>query len=649
MEHGFLIQLLLMLVVAIVAIAVFKRLGLPPILAYLATGVIAGPMGFHWFTQQQMHSVAELGIVLLMFSLGLEFSWPRLWAMRKTVFGVGSFQVAITAGIASALSLFLGFDGPASVVIGGAIALSSTAIVLQMLNDQGWLNKRHGEMSVSILLFQDIAVVPLLILIPLLSPNAGDFAFGPAMVSVLQGSAAMVIILLVGKKLLPLLFDEVARARTNELFVLSTLVVAILTGVLTHWLGLSMALGAFVAGMLLGESQYKAQLEADIRPFRDLLMGLFFMSIGMLLDLSIVWQNLGYILLALVLVLLLKALIVLALFKLAGESWQDSLSAAFCLAQVGEFSFVVIALAVKDDLLSDEFSTALVAIAVLSMALSPWLVRNSVWLAKQILGKTNRKYDTHDDFDHVALMNKHVVICGYGRVGQVIARFLRTEAVDYVALDLDPIRVRETRAGGEKVIYGDATKRAMLKRAGIQQARMMVVTFTDSKGVEDLMGLARSIAPDLHIMVRTRDDENMDLLNERGADQVVPETLEGSLMLVSQVLHQCGVPITRILKRLERERRAHYRHLHGFFSGDAMDLTLDHMHAIAITSGSEAVGKTLAELELERFRVEVRGVRRGRQEHEDVDKEWQCQIGDILLLVGKPRRVERAEKFVHLG
>ncbi|WP_095498873.1 monovalent cation:proton antiporter family protein [Paraferrimonas haliotis] len=649
MEHGFLIQLILMLVVAIIAIAVFKRAGLPPILAYLVTGVIAGPMGFHWFTQQQMHSVAELGIVLLMFSLGLEFSWPRLWAMRRMVFGVGTMQVTVTAGISGLLCLGLGFGGAESVVIGGAIALSSTAIVLQMLNDQGWLNKRHGELSVSVLLFQDIAVVPLLILLPLLSPQAGEFELVPASLAVLQGSAAMLAIMVVGKFLLPLVFDEVARAKTNELFVLSTLVVAILTGVLTQWLGLSMALGAFVAGMLLGESQYKAQLEADIRPFRDLLMGLFFISIGMLLDLQQVWLNLGYILLALACILILKIGVVLCLLKLAGESWRDSLSAAFCLAQVGEFSFVVLALAVQGDLLTTNISTALVTIAVISMALTPWLVKRSVWLATKILGQARKREQISDDFDHVALMNKHVVICGYGRVGQVIARFLKTEAVDYVALDLDPIRVREATAGGDNIIYGDACKRALLKKAGIQQARMVVITFCDGRGIEDLMGLCRAMAPKVKIIVRTRDDENMDLLTEKGANQVVPESLEGSLMLVSQVLHQCGVPISRIFKRLERERRAHYRHLHGFFSGDAMDLTLDHMHATALNTGSAAVGKSVSELDFQQFRVELRGIRRGRTEHEDVTPDWRCQSGDILLLVGKPRRVERAEKYVHLG
>ena len=386
MEHSIFIHILSMLVIAIVAIALLRRLGLPAILAYLLTGVVSGPSGFHWFTQLQMQSVAELGVVLLMFTLGLEFSVPRLWAMRRTVFGLGSAQMLITAFVAGGIAMLVGQDLVAAIVIGSAIALSSTAIVLKLLNEQNWLRRRHGELSVSVLLFQDLAVVPLLILMPLLAKGDVEMSFNSIMWELLTGILAFVGLMSFGKWILPRIFDEVARSRSNELFVLSTLVVALVTGAFTQWLGLSMALGAFIAGMLLGESQYRRQLEADIRPFRDLLMGLFFISIGMLLDFNLVMQYWWQVLLILVAVVLTKILIVHGLLKLVGENTKVSLSTAISLGQVGEFSFVLLALAVNYQLLNNEVSTVLVAVAVISMSMAPWLIRHSLDIAKKVSG-----------------------------------------------------------------------------------------------------------------------------------------------------------------------------------------------------------------------------------------------------------------------
>ncbi|MGL5048522.1 MAG: cation:proton antiporter, partial [Shewanella sp.] len=386
MEHSFLIQVLLMLMIAIVAIAVLRRLGLPAILAYLLTGVVSGPSGFHWFTQHQMQSVAELGVVLLMFTLGLEFSVPRLWAMRRTVFGLGSAQVAITTLLTMGIALLCGLNWVEALVIGAAIALSSTAIVLKLLNEQGWLRRRHGELSVSVLLFQDLAVVPLLILLPLLANSGEPLLIVDVTFALLKGFLAFFLLMAFGKWALPRIFDEVARSRSNELFVLSTLVVALVTGVFTQWLGLSMALGAFMAGMLLGESQYRRQLEADIRPFRDLLMGLFFISIGMMLDFALVMGFWWQILLILVAVIFGKALIIHGILRLVGEPFRISMSTAMSLAQVGEFSFVVLALAVNYQLLDNEISTILVMVTVLSMTIAPWLVRHSVDITKWALG-----------------------------------------------------------------------------------------------------------------------------------------------------------------------------------------------------------------------------------------------------------------------
>ncbi|WP_394128715.1 monovalent cation:proton antiporter-2 (CPA2) family protein [Shewanella maritima] len=652
MEHSMLIHILAMLVIAIVAIALLRRVGLPPILAYLLTGVVSGPSGFHWFTQQQMHSVAELGVVLLMFTLGLEFSVPKLWAMRRTVFGLGVGQMTATAVIAGAIALLLGQDMVAAIVIGSAVALSSTAIVLKLLNEQGWLRRRHGELSISVLLFQDLAVIPLLILLPMLASDGTQSSFLDLAWGLLTGILAFIGLMSFGKWVLPRIFDEVARSRTNELFVLSTLVVALVTGAFTQWLGLSMALGAFIAGMLLGESQYRRQLEADIRPFRDLLMGLFFISIGMMLDFNLVFQYWWQILLVLVVVLVIKIGVVFGLLRLAGENSKIALSTGLSLAQVGEFSFVVLALAVNYQLLADEVSTILVAVAVLSMSLAPWLVRHCLTISKRLLGSGGLATYEADKLElppQSVDERDFVIILGYGRVGQTISRFLKNEAVPYIVLDLDPTRVSEAKAAGEPVYFGDACRISILKQAGVRRASLVVVTFCELRQSEEALSVCRKLAPNTKILVRTKDDENLDELKEAGATQVIPESLEGSLMLVSQVLFRCGVPLAKIIKRLESERRNHYQYLHGFFSGAETDFTLDLLHAVPLTSGANVVGRSLESVPWKQFDVELRSIRRDEAEIDSPPDDWVLKSDDILMIVGKPPNIEKAEEFLLQG
>jgi CPA2 family monovalent cation:H+ antiporter-2 len=427
-------------------------------------------------------------------------------------------------------------------------------------------------------------------------------------------------------------------------------VVALVTGAFTQWLGLSMALGAFIAGMLLGESQYRRQLEADIRPFRDLLMGLFFISIGMLLDFNLVMQFWWQILLLLVTVVLTKAGIIYGLLKVVGEPFKVAMSTAISLAQVGEFSFVILALAVNYHLLENQVSTVLVMVAVLSMSIAPWLVRNSQKIAKKMQG--NHLPSTAEN-PSVALPPSDsqdvVLIIGYGRVGQTIARFLKTEAVPYVVLDFDPTRVTEARAAGEPVFFGDGCKLGILKQIGIRQANMVVLTFCEPRQSEECLALCRKLSPDAKILVRTRDDSDLTELKEAGATQVIPETLEGSLMLVSQVLYQCGVPLARILKRLESERRNHYQYLHGFFSGTETDFTLNQLHAVTLTARANAVGKRQADIPWASLEVELRAIRRKGAEFDPPPEDWQLRKNDILLLVGKTHQIEKAEEYLLQG
>lgn len=643
MGHQLLTQVLMMLLIAIVAIMLLRRLRIPALLAYLLTGIISGPAGFDWISQDSIHFIAELGVVLLMFTLGLEFSIPKLWALRRTVFGLGSMQVILCALVVAVLSLALINDFRQTVVIGFAVALSSTAIVLKLLGDNGQLAHRHGELAVGVLLFQDLAVVPLLIIIPLLA-EATPGNFLPALgIALLKGVAAFGVLLAVGKWMLPRLFDEVARARSNELFVLSALVVALLTGVITYWLGLSMALGAFLAGMMLGESQYRRQIEADIRPFRDLLMGLFFISIGMLLDVAHLLDFWWQILLLTLAVLLLKSGLIIMLLRLAGEDFRTASTTAATLAQMGEFSFVVISLGVNSQILLPKWANLLVMAGVLSMAVTPLLIK--------LVARHYPLFSAKGMTTAPIAASPHqaeVLLLGFGRVGQVIGRFLKAEHIHYTALDTDPNRVSQGRAAGESLFFGDAFKQSILQQSGISEVRIIIITFNRHPHITQLIALCRELAPNSNILVRTRDDKQMSALKSAGADQVIPEVLEGSLMMVSQVLHHSGVPLGKILRLIESERRNHYPYLHGYFAAQQTDLSFEQLLALPLAAEAHAVGKTVAEIPWEKLNVQLTSVRRNDGEFA-LRHDQALQLGDVLILQGVAKDLERAEQWLFSG
>ncbi|WP_417761037.1 cation:proton antiporter [Shewanella sp.] len=644
MGHQLLTQVLMMLLIAIVAIVLLRRLRVSALLAYLFTGIISGPAGFNWISQSSIQLTAELGVVLLMFTLGLEFSIGKLWALRRTVFGLGSLQVVLCALTVTVFGLLFINDIGQTIVLGFAVALSSTAIVLKQLNDSGQLAHRHGELAVGVLLFQDIAVVPLLIVIPLLgAATPGEF-LPVLLVALMKGMVAFVLVLGIGKWGLPRLFDEVARARSSELFVLCALVVALLTGVATYWLGLSMALGAFLAGMVLGESQYRRQIEADIRPFRDLLMGVFFISIGMLLDLGSLlgfWWQILFITAGL---MLLKSLLIIMLLRLAGESLATSLATAAALAQMGEFSFVIIAVGVDAQLLAPQWANLFVVAGVLSMALTPWMMK--------LLSQHQPLFSAKDL--QTALTptlppsGAKVLLLGFGRVGQVIASFLKAEGIHYLALDIDPARVTQGRATGEPLFFGDADKQAILQQAGISEVAIIIITFHRHPHIQQLLALCRELAPRSKILVRTSDDRQMTQLKQAGADQVIPEVFEGSLMLVSHVLHHSGVPLSKILRLLENERRNHYPSLHGSMAASADELGFEQLFALPLASNAAAVGLLLSAVPWAELQVQLVSWRRADIEH-DASQDTNLQAGDILLLCGIAEHFAQAERWLITG
>ena len=650
------LELLAMLTSAVLIVWLFRRLHLPAILAYLVAGVLVGEHGLGLAQEHVNYEhFAELGIVFLLFTLGLEFSLPKLVAMRHLVVTVGSLQVTISLVLFLVVAMFLGQSFASSLTIGGILALSSTAIVIRQLSESGGMKKKSGQLSVAVLLFQDVAVVPLLIVIPLLA-QGGDSSFLLALLfALVKGVFVVSLLMFSGKWLLPRLFNLVAQVRTDELFVLTTLLVTLVASALTQWFGLSMALGAFLAGMMLGESQYKHQLEADIRPYRDILLGLFFVTVGMKLDINVVFSSPLTIILLLISFMAIKVVVIAILAIRAGESPKDAWAAGIMLAQMGEFGFVLIALASQVEVLPDDTASILLGTGVLSMAITPYMVAHArswaLWFSRE------KQMDTKplEQLPKSASLNDHVIICGFGRIGQTVSRFLKQESIDFVAIDIDPLRATKARDAGENVLFGSSRQAELLHAAQLSKAKLVVIAFGEDKQSIDVIQKVRSLAPNVPILVRTRNDDQLDELHAAGANEVVPESLEGSLMLVSQVLSLTGVPFSRIVRRVQKERKNHYNHLHGFFQGEHTDMSPDAIdriefaHAILLTDDSFANGHSIASLKLDERRVIVIALRRNDIESEEPSPETVLQPQDTLIVRGKPRRVERAERFVQEG
>ena len=650
------IEILAILTSAVFIVWLFRHLHLPAILAYLVTGMIVGDHGFAWAHQHVNYEhFAEMGIVFLLFTLGLEFSVPKLVAMRHLVLSVGSLQVGISLSIFIIIALALGQSLASAIVIGGVLALSSTAIVIRQLSETGAMKRKSGQISVAVLLFQDVAVVPLLIIIPMFAVQS-DTSMGIALlIALVKGVFVVGLLMLAGKWLLPRLFNLVAQVRTDELFVLTTLLVTLLASGLTLWFGLSMALGAFLAGMMLGESQYKHQLEADIRPYRDILLGLFFVTVGMKLDINVLLDSPFIVLGVMVAFMAVKLFIVKLLAVKAGESPKDAWASGIMLAQMGEFGFVLIALATQVEILPADVASILLGVGVISMAITPFMIDNARKWA--LLITHDKGIDTSElgVLPDNSQLKDHVIICGFGRVGQTVSRFLKQESIDFVAIDIDPLRTTIARDAGENVLFGSSRQSELLHAAHLSEAKLVVIAFGEDKQSLEVIQKVKDLSPDVPVLVRTRNDDQLAVLQDAGANEVVPETLEGSLMLVSQVLSLSGVPFSKIFKLVQKERRNHYNHLHGFYEGEHTDMSpeaierIEVAHGILLTTNSYAVGLSLGKLKEQNSRMIVVALKRNGVETEDPEDNVVLEAQDTLIVRGKPRRVEYTERFIQDG
>jgi CPA2 family monovalent cation:H+ antiporter-2 len=652
---------LLYLVAAVLGVAACRSLKLPPMLGYLVVGVLIGPNALALAQDSAaVQYLAEFGVVFLMFVIGLEFNLPKLRSMRALVFGLGLSQVALTmlGTLAGHGLLVFGWErltGSAwqmswqgAVVLGGAIAMSSTAIVVKMMAERLELESEHGRRVIGVLLFQDLAVVPLLVLIPALNESGRDMAQSLGL-ALLKATALVALLLVGGQKAMRWWLTLVARRKSDELFVLNLLLVTLGLAWLTEHAGLSLALGAFIAGMLVAETEYKHQVETDIRPFHDVLLGLFFITIGMKLDWRPVLEQWFLVLLLTTVPVLAKALLVAALARAFGAQPGVALRTGIYLAQAGEFGFVLLTLGADGGLLAPTWVSPILASMVLSMLATPFLILYSNRIVNR-LSSTDwlmQSVQLTSIAKRAIRAEKHVIICGYGRSGQNLARMLDNQHIPYMALDLDPDRVRQAAAAGQSVVYGDAARLQSLMAAGLARANAVVVSYPDTASALKILRLVRDHAPTVPVIVRTIDDADLERLRAAGATEVVPEAIEGSLMLASHALALVGVPMHRVIRMARDARDARYGLLRGYFHG-ADDDSVEDRHQARLTSvtlpaAAACLGETLGDQALHAMGISVASVRHAAGAVTKADDAMVLAAGDTLVLSGLPEPLALAE------
>jgi CPA2 family monovalent cation:H+ antiporter-2 len=648
---------LLYLLAAVLGVVTCRYLKLPPMLGYLAVGVLIGPNALALAKNADgVRHLGEFGVVFLMFVIGLEFNLPKLRSMRKHVFGLGLFQVLLTISITTAASMAFavlapgqwGMDWKTALALSSAMTMSSTAIVVKLMSERLEMETDHGKRVMGVLLFQDLAVVPLLVLIPALSATPEQMAETLAL-ALFKATVLITLLLVGGPRIMRWWLTLVARRKSEELFVLNLLLVTLGLAWMTELAGLSLALGSFIAGMLISETQYKHQVETDIRPFHDVLLGLFFISIGMMLDWRLVLDRWPLVLVLMSLPVLFKVILITLITKVLGASTGVSLRTGLYLAQAGEFGFVLLTLAQTNALVPPHLLNPILAAMVLSMLATPFIIMHSnavvlrlvsnEWLMESVQMTTIAS--------KAIKTNKHVIICGYGRCGQNLARMLDNEAIPYIALDMDPDRVRQAAAGGDSVVFGDAARLQALMAAGLARASAVVVTYLETASAVKVLAHIHEHAPQVPVVVRTQDDHDLELLQKAGATEVVPEAIEGSLMLASHALALVGVPMRRVIHIVQEQRDARYSLLRGYFrgadDGDADEAEQERLSTTQLPLHAKSLGRAIGEIGLDALGVQLVSLRRKSGQVMPLEDELVLVAGDALVLSGKAEALSHAE------
>jgi CPA2 family monovalent cation:H+ antiporter-2 len=656
---GPLSQVLILLAGAVLLVTLARRLGLPTTHAYLVLGLVLGPHALAVLADSgTTRLLGQLGVAFLLFTLGLEFSLPRMIAMRHEVLGLGAAQVGASTAVFAVLAHLLGVSWLTAIVLGGAISMSSTALLLQQLTGRAELNRTHGRLAFAMLLFQDLAFVPYLALASGLISAPQRFSLAQSTLAVLGGVLSVIAVLVAGRWLLRPLFHEIAHSRLRELFTLAVLLVVLSAAWICNLAGLSLALGAFLAGMMLAETEYRHQIESVIRPFRDLLLGMFFVSVGMLLDVSLLLRELGLACLMLLAVVALKAAVAALVTRPFTTSRYKALRTGIVISIGGEFGVALTTIALQGRLIPVQLGEPLLLALVLSMILSPLIVNNNQRVARFILREQGPPRQTAIELEDAATQaiarRKHVILCGFGRVGQNVGRVLEGQGFEYIALDLDPARIRAARHAGDPVMFGDSADEELLANAGLATASAVVVSFSDPATSLTIVRSIRRLRPEVPVLVRTADDSRSAELQGAGATDVVPETFEASLMLVSHVLMLLNVPVSRVVRVIGSIRNSRYAVLRDIVGRDEPVLgevngEREELKTVVVPPGAWAVGRTLKEIQSRGVEVTFTGIRRqgilGRQPGWDTI----LHDGDIVVISGAPQELERAESVLLAG
>jgi len=653
----FLRQLIIVLAATISIVFVFQKLRLPTIVGFLLAGVIIGPNGLQLITSlSQVETLAEIGVVLLLFSIGLEFSFETIVSVQRRVIWAGLLQVGLTILLVLALTRFFGLSIEIGIFYGFLLSLSSTAIVLRIYNDRWEINSIQGRLASGVLLFQDLCIVPMMLLLPVLG-QSGKGSLVSIVWAVAKALFALVLIVWAARRFLPRLLHQVALLRNREIFILFVVLICLGTAWLASESGLSLALGALIAGLVISESELSHQIIADVLPLRDCFSGIFFISIGMLLNLDLLTRDFLTPLMNLLLIVGIKSLLIFAVFWWLYGSIRLAVLLGLSLAQVGEFSFILAKAGINYKLLTPANEQLFLAGSILSMIATPFLIQSVHGLAvglEAMLGASPESTSSGETAASENVAQGHVVVVGYGLNGQNLARVLKEVGIPYRVLEMDPDLVRCAKAAGEPIFFGDGTRPEILQQAGIRQARVVVIAISDPAATARVVSQARRLRPDVYIIVRTRYVAEIDHLYRLGANQVIPEEFETSVEIFARVLEEYHVPRNVISLQVDLIRKEHYGTLRGLrLQGKQLDelnqfLVGTTTDIFSIVGASPVVGKSLEEVDLRsRCGATVIAVVRAGKSYHNLGADFALAAGDMLVLLGDHKALDDAAQILN--
>ncbi len=656
-DPHFLRELIIVLTATIAIVLVFQKLRLPTIVGFLLAGVIIGPHGFQLIQSVgQVETLAEIGVVLLLFTIGLEFSLETIFSVQRRVIWAGLLQVVLTTAVVLAVARLLGASTEVGIFYGFLVALSSTAIVLRIYHDRGEINSLQGRLASGILLFQDLCVVPMMLLLPVLAGSGQDSILMIAW-ALAKSLITLVVIVWTARTVLPRLLHQVALLRNREIFVLFVVLVCFGTAWLTSESGLSLALGALVAGLVISESELSHQIVADILPLRDCFSGIFFISIGMLLNLSLLFQDLPVALLELLLMIGIKSLVLFVVFWWLYRSIRLGIVLGLGLAQIGEFSFVLAKAGINYQLLSPVDGQIFLAASILSMMATPFLIQWAHARAfdfEALFKDAGMRQPMGEPISETTDAQGHVIIVGYGLNGQNLGRVLKEVGIPYRVLEMDPDLVHSAKAEGEPIFFGDGTRPEVLQQVGIEKSRVLVIAISDPAATARLVSQARRLRADLYLIVRTRYVAEIDHLYRLGANQVIPEEFETSVEIFARVLQEYHIPRNVISIQVDLIRKEHYGTLRGIrLQGKELDALSQFLvgtttDIFSILEKSPAVGKSLGEMDLAvRSGVSVIAVVREGKSYTHVGDSFKLAPGDMLILLGGHKALDDAGRILN--